>query len=76
MTPEGTKEEIKLHIEIFKFILIALLATTGGMITLFNIEKQTHIQQVLLTLGWILVGLILISISILILYIYSLLRKI
>lgn len=35
MTSEGTKEEIKLHIKIFKFVLIALLATVGGMITLF-----------------------------------------
>ncbi len=39
MTTEGTKEEIKLQIEIFKFVLIALLATIGGMITLLNIEK-------------------------------------
>ena len=76
MTTEGTKEEIKLHIEIFKFVLIALLATAGGMITLLNIEKQNHVQHVLLALGWVLIGLLLVGISVLIVYIYSLLRKI
>ena len=76
MTTEGTKEEIKLQIEIFKFALIALLATIGGMITLLNIEKQSNIQHVLLLLGTIITAVILLGIVGLIVYIYSLLKKI
>lgn len=76
MTTEGTKEEIKLQIEIFKFSLIVLLATIGGMITLLNVEKQSNIQHVLLLLGIIITTGILLGIVGLIVYIYSLLKKI
>ncbi len=76
MTVEGTKEEIKLQIEIFKFALIALLATIGGMITLLNIEKQSNIQHALLFLGTIITAVILLGVAGLIVYIYSLLKKI
>ena len=30
MTSEGTKEEIKLHTEIIKFLMIVVLAVAGG----------------------------------------------
>lgn len=76
MTAEGTKEEIKLQIEIFKFALIALLATIGGIITLLNMEKQSNIQYILLLLGVIITAMILLGIVALITYIYSLLKKI
>lgn len=76
MTVEGIKEEIKLQIEIFKFALIALLATIGGILTLLNVEKQTTIQHSLLLLGTIITIVILLGIVGLIIYIYSLLKKI
>lgn len=76
MTADGIKEEIKLNTEILKFLLIVLLATAGGMITLFNIEKQNHVQEVLLFLGAIIMVLLLLGIAGLILYIYSLLKRI
>lgn len=76
MTSEGTKEEIRLNIEILKFLLIVLLAACGGMITLFNIEKRNHVQQILLNLGWVFAPMLLTGILAHFLYIYSLLKKI
>jgi hypothetical protein len=62
MTSERTKEEIKLHTEIIKFSLVVLLATAGGIVTLYNINKPTHSQEVLIMLGWIFIPLLLIGI--------------
>jgi hypothetical protein len=76
MTPDGIKEEIKLHTEIIKFLMVVLLAAAGGMVTLYNINKLTHVQNVLIALGWIFIPLLLIGIVALFLYIYSLLKKI
>ncbi|MEX8547821.1 MAG: hypothetical protein V5804_09475 [Mucilaginibacter sp.] len=75
MTPEGIKEEIKLNTEILKFLLIVLLATCGGMVTVYNIEKRNHVQQILLDLGWVFAPLLLTGILAHFLYIYSLLKK-
>lgn len=76
MTAEGIKEEIKLNTEILKFLLIVLLATCGGIVTLSNIEKQSNIQQTLLALGWVFTPLLLLEIIAYFLYVYSLLKKI
>jgi len=76
MTPEGIKEEIRLHTEIIKFLMVVLLATGGGILTLYNIDRLTAIQQTLLTLGWVFICLVLIGIVALFLYVYSLLKKI
>lgn len=76
MTAEGTKEEVKLNTEMLKFLLIVLLATIGGMFTLFNIENQSQVQRILLALGWIFTPLLFIGIVAHFLYIYSLLKKI
>ena len=76
MTSEGIKEEIKLHTEIIKFLMVVLLAVAGGVITLYNIDKPTHNQQILITLAWIFLPLLLLGIFALYLYVYSLLKKI
>jgi TRAP-type C4-dicarboxylate transport system permease small subunit len=76
MTTEGTKEEIKLHTEIIKFLMVVLLAAAGGMVTLYNIDNRTHSQEILITLGWLFIPLLLIGVLALFLYIYSLLKKI
>jgi len=76
MTPEGFKEEIKLHTEIIKFLMVVLLAVAGGMVTLYNVNHLTDSQYMLITLGWIFIPLLLIGIVALFLYIYSLLKKI
>ena len=62
MTPEATKEEVKLHTEIIKFLMVTLLATSGGLVTLYNVDKTSHVQQVLITLGLIFSVLLLIGI--------------
>ena len=76
MTSDGIKEEIKLHTEIIKFLMVVLLAVSGGMVTLYNINQLTHIQNILIALGWIFIPLLLIGILALFLYVYSLLKKI
>jgi hypothetical protein len=76
VTSEGRKEEIKLHTEIIKFLMVVLLATAGGMVTLYNIDNPSHSQGILIALGWIFIPLLLIAIVALFLYIYSLLKKI
>ena len=76
MTTEGTKEEIKLHTEIIKFLMVVLLAATGGMVTLYSIDRPTHSQEILIGLGWLFIPLLLIGVLALFLYIYSLLKKI
>ena len=76
MSAERTKEEIKLHTEIIKFLLVVLLASTGGMLTLYSIDNPSHNQQVLITIGWIFAPIIIIVIFALFLYVYSLLKKI
>jgi|GEM_PF-2030895 len=76
MSPEGIKEEVKLHTEIIKFLMVVLLATSGGILTLYNIDHLTAIQKTLIALGWIFICLVLIGIVALFLYIYSLLKKI
>ena len=76
MTPEGTKEEIKLNTEILKFLLIVLLATGGGMVTLFNLEKQSNVQQTLLALGWVFTPSLFVGIIAYFLYIYLLFKNI
>jgi hypothetical protein len=76
VTSDGTKEEIRLHTEIIKFLMVVLLAVTGGMVTLYNIDKPTHNQEILVTLGWIFLPLLLFGIFALFLYVYSLLKKI
>lgn len=76
MTQEGIKEEIRLNTEILKFLLIVLLATCGGMFTLYNIEKQSQSQEILLALGWVFTPLLFSGILAHFLYIYSLLKKI
>jgi hypothetical protein len=76
MSPEGIKEEIKLNTEIIKFIMVVLLASVGGIITLYNISGPTAIQLNLITIGWIFVAVLLIVGTALFLYIYSLLKKI
>jgi hypothetical protein len=62
MSPEGVKEEIKLHTEIIKFLMVVLIAAAGGMITLYNINQPTNIQNVLITLGWVFIPILLIGI--------------
>jgi hypothetical protein len=76
VTAEGIKEEIKLHTEIIKFLMVVLLAATGGMVTLYNINILTHSQEILITIGWIFIPVLLIGIVALFLYIYSWLKKI
>jgi len=76
VTSDGTKEEIKLHTEIIKFLMVVLLACAGGMVTLYNIDNLSHSQETLIALGWIFIPLLLIAIVALFLYIYSLLKKV
>jgi hypothetical protein len=76
MTLERIKEEIKLHTEILKFLMVVLLASAGGMLTLYNLSALSSAQQNLITVGWIFIPVLLIGILALFLYVYSLLKKI
>jgi hypothetical protein len=76
MSPEGIKEELKLYTEIIKFLLLVLLAGVGGMTSLYSIDKPSHADGVLITIGWFFIPIILLVFLALFLYIYSLLKKI
>ena len=76
MSTDGIKEEIKLYTEIIKFLLIVLLAATGGMTSLYAISRPSHADSVLITIGWFFIPVILLLFLALFLYIYSLLKKI
>jgi hypothetical protein len=76
VTTEGVKEEIKLHTEIIKFLMVVLLAAAGGMVTLYNIDNLTHSQKIIIIMGWIFIPSLIVVIVALFLYIYSLLKKI
>jgi len=76
MSEERIKEELKVHTEVFKFLLVVILAMVGGMITLYNIDNPTHNQKVLMSLAWLFSPILIIGVLAQFLYMYSLLRKI
>ncbi len=76
MSDERIKEELKVHTEVFKFLLVVILAIAGGIVTLYNIDKPTHNQEILMSLGWIFAPVLIIGVIAQFLYMYSLLRKI
>jgi hypothetical protein len=76
MSPDGIKKEIKLYTEVIKFLLVVLLAAAGGMTSLYAIEKPSHSDVVLISVGWFFIPIILLLFLALFLYIYSLSKKI
>jgi hypothetical protein len=58
MSPDGIKEEIKLYTEVIKFFLVVLLAAAGGMTSLYAIDKPSHSDIVLITIGWVFIPII------------------
>jgi len=75
MSTERIKEEVRLHTEVLKFLQVILLASAGGLVTLYNIETRNIGQSHLITIGWLFIPLLMVGILGQFLYIYTLLSE-